>query len=69
MNDMNAQCQDCGYRGERGVDVIMYRIWGSDNSEAQTALCAPCAEIYKDFAAIHELADQAGGDFANGTLT
>jgi RecJ-like exonuclease len=61
-NDMqgNAQCSDCGVRGERGETIVIYQIWNTGNGKSRVMLCNACADIYKEFAAIIRLQDQSG---------
>ena len=60
MTDMNgnAQCLTCGYRGERGIDVVLYK----DRADGRVCLlCEDCATIIEgDGVELDRLADQSG---------
>lgn len=52
----NCQCAYCGYRGERGLDVVLYRI-----TDAVRPACEDCATVLEDGGvSIERLADQSG---------
>jgi hypothetical protein len=63
----NAQCNDCGVRGERGETIVIYQIWNTGGGKSRVMLCADCSEIYQEFGSIVRLQDQSGramGDIA-----
>lgn len=59
MTDMNIQCKQCGCRGERGDDVVIYRVcWVRPEV---VPLCDDCASIYRqDGVRLDRLVDQSG---------
>ena len=59
MTDMNGnlQCEYCSKRGERGLDVILYRV---DRGRTHR-LCDDCAVVWEeDGRQLDRLADQSG---------
>ena len=57
---MNCQCQQCGHRGERGLDVVIYQAGSGEESE-RVLLCEDCACVMEsDGAEITRLEDQSG---------
>ncbi len=66
---MNAQCADCGLRGERGGNVVLYQVALAKSGVTKILLCHDCTDVRRDDGqVVDRLSDQSGTVMAGSII-